>query len=171
MPKEPDSPPPSHLPARVGDASPLPNAVLAGCSRDAARQVERGNRGVAGPRQVVSEELGPPIELALAYARAGEEERADSLTQELEAEIPEREGAQYWWDHLRLAQLSMLRGEKRQAIEHLERAYELGYRDAHIRNDRLMEPLRDDPRFRRFVARMDEDIDRMRAAAIRRQAD
>ena len=122
-------------------------------------------------RTLMSGELGPPIELALAYARAGEEERADSLIQESEAEIPEREVAQYWWDHLRLAQLSVLRGEERQAIAHLERAFDMGYRDAHIGNERLMEPLRDDPRFQRFVRRMDQDIDRMREAAIRREAE
>jgi hypothetical protein len=44
-------------------------------------------------------------------------------------------------------------------------------RDAYVQNDPLMQPLRDDPRFQRLVARMEEAIDRMRARAIRREAE
>jgi len=108
-----------------------------------------------------------PHALAIAYRGVGETARAaavlstiDSHCRTLQAQGRLRISALIYT----CAENSLLRGEVEEALDRVERAIEAGWRDYYLReHDPVWAPLRDDPRYRRLMARVKADVDRQRA--------
>jgi tetratricopeptide (TPR) repeat protein len=105
--------------------------------------------------------------LAIAYRGVGETARAaavlatvDNRCRTLQAQGRLRMSASIFT----CAENSLLRGEVEEALDRVERAVEAGWRDYYLReHDPVWAPLRDDPRYRRLMARVKADVDRQRA--------
>jgi len=67
---------------------------------------------------------------------------------------------------MELAAISAIRGETAAALESLEQSYRMGWKDPRIlRIDPFFASLRQQPSFRKILARMSSDVETMRRAA------
>ena len=68
---------------------------------------------------------------------------------------------------MEIAAIHAVRGETAPALEWLERGYEAGWRDYRItRRDPFFAALREEPRFRALLARMESDVSAMQRRAL-----
>jgi hypothetical protein len=71
---------------------------------------------------------------------------------------------------MEIAAIHALRGETATALDWLDRGYEAGWRDYRItRRDPFFAGLRDEPRFRALLARMESDVAGMQRRALSQQ--
>ena len=91
--------------------------------------------------------------LGHAYTRLGKHEEGLEMDLRLTALRPEDETARY-----NLACSHALVGNREEAFETLEEAIRLGYREpAHMREDPDLASIREDPRFREILERLEEN--------------
>lgn len=106
--------------------------------------------------------------LAHAHQRQGRESEAAGLLEEVAALHSEQLDRGHEGPDLRrrLATVALLRGDREQALDWLERYFEAGGRD-HVwcAGDPLLAPLRDDVRFGAQLGRMRTEVARMRERA------
>lgn len=75
-------------------------------------------------------------------------------------------GADWPMGHMQIGAVHALRGETAAALDHLERAYDAGWRDGRtLAIDPLFASVRPEPRFRQVLARIETDVAAMRARA------
>jgi TolB-like protein/tetratricopeptide (TPR) repeat protein len=124
-----------------------------------------------GPESRTYNIVGGSFRTIHAYLlqRRGEAGRAGALLDEAEAVAQRelREGSETADMPLELAAIHLLRGDKPQALGFLEQAYQRGwrlYREAAA--DPILAGLRDEPGFRKLLARMEADV-----AAQRKRVD
>jgi TolB-like protein len=104
--------------------------------------------------------------LALLVAEAGDAGRAHELLEEaLRANLAAiASGSDARWRRIDIATIHAARGDRDAALDWLERAYEVGYREHRLlRQDRAFEALRGDTRFDALLARMEQANTRERA--------
>jgi tetratricopeptide (TPR) repeat protein len=107
--------------------------------------------------------------LALVLHRRGQQGRAAALWSEaLAADSADLAKGHDNPDRpLEIAAIHAVRGETGAALEWLERGYEAGWRDYRItRRDPFFASLREEPRFRTLLARMESDVNTMQQRAI-----
>lgn len=138
--------------------------LLDGDARAAAEHFREAVRGAppTQPERVIA---------ATAYLRSGDEPAARRVLEDVEASARAATrrgtGPQPYLD---LAGVAALRGQRERALELLRKAVEQGYRDAWaLAHDPALEGLRSDPRFRRLLADLQTQLDRMRTRALRGQ--
>jgi TolB-like protein/Tfp pilus assembly protein PilF len=101
----------------------------------------------------------PEVVAALArhHAKAGEDERATALYEEL----CER-ASHAWVSPTRLAQIQFARGEHESGLDHLEEACERRAPDLiWLASEPAFDPVRDEPRFQRLLIRLGLDSERL----------
>lgn len=82
-----------------------------------------------------------------------------------------QEGAEYWLFPWGIATAHAALGEEQEALEWLERAYDAGFRDVRLpKLDPAFADLRDDPRFKVWLARLEADVAVMRERVIQEPA-
>jgi len=107
-------------------------------------------------------------QLALLLARSGDRAAADSLWNAASAQARKEIAAGNDNPQLpmELAGINAVRGDTAAAFEFLDRAYRAGWKDPRILAlDPFFEGLRQHPRYRSAIARMQADIEAMRRAA------
>jgi tetratricopeptide (TPR) repeat protein len=110
----------------------------------------------------------PPLEHAYAYVRVGDRRKADAIFAAQETQLtaaardPERAADAY----LELAQLYAARGDRANALRHLEIAYDRGARELqNLLINPIFESVRADPHFQKVVSKIHTDVRRMRLNA------
>jgi TolB-like protein/Tfp pilus assembly protein PilF len=101
----------------------------------------------------------PAVVLAYLLQHAGEVDRAAAILAESERTTRQDvdRGHQVPTLHYSLAGIAAIRGWTGEALDHLERAVDRGYNEPdYARNDPIFEGLRDEPRFRAAIERMEE---------------
>jgi TolB-like protein/tetratricopeptide (TPR) repeat protein len=107
--------------------------------------------------------------LALVLHRRGQQARAATLWSEaLAADSADLARGHDNPDRpMEIAAIHAVRGETAAALEWLERGYEAGWRDYRItRRDPFFAGLREEPRFRGLLARMESDVSTMQQRAL-----
>lgn len=109
-----------------------------------------------------------PTDLALGFAlwELGERDRAETILDEAErvAESRVAGGSELPFAFHTLAAIHAIRGERDDALDWFERAYDRGARHYRfLAIDPMFEPIRDDERFVRILDRMEADVARMAA--------
>lgn len=106
-----------------------------------------------------------PLSIAWAVRQTGNTARLERLLASAERklgdELPRASGASLAYD---LGRIAIYRGQPEQALGHLKQAVEQGWRSYRwLAIDAAWDPIRDDPRFIALEAKVDADLERMRA--------
>jgi TolB-like protein/tetratricopeptide (TPR) repeat protein len=101
------------------------------------------------------------LDLASAYLRAGQEERAESLLSLVESELPHWPSTREWGHGIADVELHALRGEKEKALAALQEHADRGTRDMwrwQVFYNPNLESIRDTPEFAAIVAEIEADM-------------
>lgn len=137
--------------------------AVAGEDEKARAVLERAH--TAAPDAVPQQRHAPSVVLAHLLSEDGETTRAANLLRESE-QLHERaieRGDANPALEFSLAGIATIRGDRAKALDHLERAVEMGWNDpiGTVR-DPILAPLREEPRFRAAVEVMEDRIEDMR---------
>ena len=100
-----------------------------------------------------------------ALLATGERERGLSVLDQAEEQVVDRlTQVDSWYPVWEMASIHAVRGELEQAVEWAERAYEsFGYRfPTFVSIDPMFDGIRDDPRFRALIGKMESDVEQSR---------
>ena len=109
----------------------------------------------------------PAIEVALALRQAGEATQSEKYLARCEALLAaSRESVleDNFIDHL-AARIAAMRGNKEKAIEHMQAAFEHGWREWWTDRDPVLRSINKDPAMMRIFAQIQSELDRQRAIA------
>lgn len=144
--------------------------LLAGEEASARAALERLHE--MAPHILPQQSHAPPVLLAYLLDKEGETDRAAGLLRASERLTREAidAGDRNPALEFSLAGIAAVRGERSRALDHLERAVEMGWNEPDLtRRDPVLAPLGEDPRFVAAVERMQARTDAMRERVERQR--